>query len=148
MSSTWILVAHDAGARLFEREAAGKKIQLLQQFDFPKGKKREREINADKPGRSYDSSGAQRHAMGHEVSPHHHGEEVFAHELAGFLEKALAQQRFARLVLVAPPHFLGTLRKALSDNLGKVIVAQLAKDFPAYLGEAELISRLEAEIQT
>lgn len=134
----WILVANDGGARLFETPGGQGAIRPIHRWDYPEGKLKDQAFDADRPGRSFDRSGAQRHAMGPEVSPHRRKEAVFAGELADYLEKSLTQKRFKELILVAAPHLLGTLRQGLTPPLRETLRTELAKDLPDYLSEREL----------
>jgi protein required for attachment to host cells len=52
----------------------------------------------------------------------------FARELAGILEAASNEGRFARLTLVAPPKMLGELREVLPDKVKEKIVKEVDKD--------------------
>jgi hypothetical protein len=45
-----------------------------------------------------------------------------------YLDKARIAQRFDRLVLVAPPKFLGALRKELHKEVEKLVADELPKD--------------------
>ena len=51
MPRTFILIAHRSGARLFKQDHVHAPLALHTQFDFPKGRLQEGEINADRPGR-------------------------------------------------------------------------------------------------
>ncbi|MGB8330033.1 MAG: host attachment protein, partial [Polyangiales bacterium] len=53
MTNTWILVAHDAGARLFENRGRGKGLELIEMIDHPEGRERNRDVDSDRPGRSF-----------------------------------------------------------------------------------------------
>ena len=53
MNNTWILVAHRGGARLLKTRA-GKGLNLLHDIRI-RGQTQNKEIGADKPGRSFDS---------------------------------------------------------------------------------------------
>ncbi len=55
-------------------------------------------------------------------------EEQFARLIAGNLDRALQKGSFDRLILCAAPHMLGTLRRHLSENLHKLVIAEVAKD--------------------
>lgn len=147
MNVTWFLVANDSEARLFESSDPKEKIQLLKKIAHPKGRKKDGEINADAPGRSFDSSGTQRHSMSHQVSPHRQEESIFAHELIEQLEKAFSEGRFFQLALIAPPHLLGTLREILPKHLKKTIISEIPKDYPSWISDNELIQKLESELR-
>ena len=57
MTTTWILVAHRGGGRLFENSGPGTGLRLIQTIDHPQGRLKSGEINSDKPGRAFDSFG-------------------------------------------------------------------------------------------
>jgi protein required for attachment to host cells len=128
MNHTWILVAHRGGARLFVNPGPGKGLTLLRDIPHPEGRQRDKELGADKPGRSFDSHGQGRHALGKEQSPAEHVSEQFARQLSALLEEGRTGQRYARLVLVAEPRFLGNLRAALTPQTAGLITATLDKD--------------------
>ena len=54
--------------------------------------------------------------------------ERFAREISDRLYKFAHQGRFQSLVLVAPPHVLGDLRKELHQEVSSRIIAEVAKD--------------------
>jgi protein required for attachment to host cells len=142
MGKRWVLVAHRSGARLFENRGPGKGLELLQTVDHPAGKLRNREIDSDKHGRSFDRRGAGRHAYSTEQNPTMHIAELFAKQLADMLDEGRTHQRYAQLVLVADPRFLGILRTALTPPTAALVAASLDKD----LGNAdagELAKKLE-----
>lgn len=57
-----------------------------------------------------------------------HSVRTFAREVGRYLDKARIAQRFDRLVLVAPPKFLGALRKELHKEVEKLVAEELPKD--------------------
>ncbi len=59
-----------------------------------------RDINADKPGRTFDSSGTGRHAKEPPSDPHRMEKRKFAGKITGILEARLQKKNFDRLVLV------------------------------------------------
>jgi protein required for attachment to host cells len=52
----------------------------------------------------------------------------FVRQLADRLAEALAEGRFGRLVLVAPPRVLGELRAVLAEKVRATIVREVDKD--------------------
>ncbi len=113
MNNTWILVAHRGGARLFENKGPGKGLNLLHDIPHPAGRLKNKEIGADKPGRSFDSRGQSRHSLSTEQEPTAHVTEQFAKQLSTMLDDGRRQQLYGKLVLVAEPRFLGSLRARL-----------------------------------
>ena len=129
MSKTWILVANRSSARIFSNDGSDKELSLLQDIAHPEGHLKDQDFNADKPGRSFDSGGQGRHAMGKSESPTEHEAARFAKELADTLNKGRGTNEFSRLVLIAEPGFLGTLKSTLDDQTAKLVTDTLDKDF-------------------
>ncbi len=147
MSITWILVANESEARILQSQK-NKKTELIKEFDHPQGKAKVRDINSDKPGRSFSSTGASRHALAPDVDVRTHERQVFAKKLGDYLHKELAENHFERLALIAPPQFLGELRKNISDSLKSCIVVELSKDLPAHsVSNHELIHQLDEDLK-
>lgn len=128
MNTTWILVAHRGGARLFENHGPGKGLQLVEDIPHPEGRLKSGEINADKPGRAFDKFGAGRHSMSQEHEAADQVSLMFARHLCDKLGKARTANRFGRLVLVAEPRLLGELRAALDKPTTALVSATLDKD--------------------
>jgi protein required for attachment to host cells len=63
-----------------------------------------------------------------EHSPAESAVESFARSLAEALKTGLDKRRCERLVLVAPPEFLGRLRSHLDRRTEKAVVQSLAND--------------------
>ena len=53
---------------------------------------------------------------------------TFAKEVGRYLDKARTEHRYDQLVLVAPPKFLGALRKELHKEVEKLVSEELPKD--------------------
>jgi protein required for attachment to host cells len=143
MAKTWILVAHEAGARIFDNHGPGKGLALVEAIEHPEGRARDRDINSDRPGRSFrkDSGDPRRASMSRTEGPHDRAVSDFARALTDKLQHARVQNRFERLVLVAPPRFLGLLRSSLDAPTSQLVVGSVHKDL-ATSKEAELIEHL------
>ncbi len=143
MATTWILVAHDAGARVFENHGPNKGIQEVETVEHPEGRERDRDLVSDRPGRSFrkNSGDPRRAAMSQSVGPHERAVSAFAKSLAEELRSARVQNRFERLVLVAPPKFLGLLRSSLDGPTSQLVVGSIDKDL-ANSSNAELVKHL------
>jgi protein required for attachment to host cells len=143
MAKTWIVVAHEAGARVFESRGTGSGLDLLEEIEHPLGRARDGEIDSDRPGRSFrkDSGDPRRAAMSRSEGPHDHAVAGFARDLAERLQQGRVSNRFRRLVLVAPPRFLGLLRQSLDTPTADLVIGSLNKDL-ARADEAELIEQL------
>jgi protein required for attachment to host cells len=145
MAVTRVLVAHDAGARWFDNRGPGKGLIPRGEVAFEDGRRHQGELEADRPGSSAGRAGAGRHSY----APSRDAKEVacahFAKELAADLAREHRAGDFTRLVLVAPPRFLGVLKSALDPLLERALLATVAKDLPRATVD-ELIAQLGAHI--
>jgi len=143
MATTRILVAHDAGARIFDNEGPGKGIDLVEEIEHPAGRARAAELESDRPGRSFrkNSADPRRAAMSPNEGPRERVVADFARELADNLRHGRMDNSYDRLVLVAPPKFLGLLRAALDRPTADCVVGSLDKDLAASK-EDELLGQL------
>lgn len=128
MSTTWIVVAESSRARIFQTSSHRAAPEEIEGFTRPEARLKEHELVSDSPGRSFDSRGGGRHAMGKELEHKQQESAIFARDLATHLHNALARNKFSKLILIAPPDFLGLLRKALDDSCTKSIVATINKN--------------------
>lgn len=128
MQPTWILVADRARARLFTPNADGDALDELKDFVNPDGRKPYKAYNYDKPPRTIESVGSARHAIEPKTTPEEKVAARFAHELNDVLERGRVDHSYERLILAAPPRFLGVLQKALGKQVRSCVVAQVDKD--------------------
>lgn len=141
MQPTWILVADRVRARLFSASADGKSLIELEDFINPDGRAAGHEITRDAPPRTMENFGAVRHVIEPHTRLEDRSAERFARELNEVLEQGRGNRRYERLILTAPPHFLGTLQHALGKQVGACVVAHLDKDLTT-LPKSEIQCRL------
>ena len=142
-NSTWIVVAHEAGARFFENQGRGTGLELVEEIEHPDGRARDRDMASDRPGRSFrkNSGDPSRASMSQSEGPHDRAVSDFARALADKLKDARVQNQYKQLVLVAPPRFLGLLRSSLDGPTAQLVMASLDKDL-ATSKTNELVERL------
>lgn len=136
MDKIWVLVADSGRARLFQ--ASGVKAPLEEQTDLvmPIARLQEQDLVSDRPGRSFDSAGEGRHAMEPSTPAKEVESDRFAARIAALLDSERLAGAYTRLVLVAPPRFLGQLRDALSDPVRALVSAELNKDLVQFDADA------------
>ena len=127
-TTTWILIADGARARVFANFGPGKGIEAIDGAEFDADHRPDREIASDKPGRTFESVGATRHAYEPHHDPHRELKRAFSERLAAMLDAKLSDKSYDRVVLVAPPAMLGDLRSALSEHVRAAVYAELDKD--------------------
>jgi protein required for attachment to host cells len=128
----WIVVVDGTRARIFEAERLPATLHEVEDLIDPSGRLPERELGHDRPGRVYESVGRARHAVSPPTSVRQRHREQFAGQIADRVELALAQGRFRKLGLVAPPAMLGVLRSALSPQCRARCGLELASDIGGY----------------
>lgn len=127
-TTTWILIADGAHARLFANHGPGKGIEAVEGGVINGDHRPDHELVRDSAGRTFESVGETRHAITPKTDPHRELKRTFAEHLAELMDRKFAAKAFDRLVIVAPPKALGDLRAALSDHLKPHIYAELDKD--------------------
>ena len=145
-----VVVADQGEARLYLRLSAAS-LRLIGKHENAAAHLHDRDLKSDRPGRVYNSAAAPRgrrgamahHATGGERTPRRQLAAVFARRIAGAVGAAAKTTPFDRLILVAEPRFLGTLRRALPAALRAKATVQIAKDL-MHLPAAELRTRVTA----
>lgn len=125
---TWILLADGTRARIVCNTGPGKGLQEVRGMEFEGDNFRSGDVMADRPGRTFDSAGAHRHAMEPPSDPQREAKRSFAGELVAKLQDQLQAQAFDRLVLVAAPATLGDIRKVLPKPLLTVVYGEIPKN--------------------
>jgi protein required for attachment to host cells len=131
MSKHWIVVADQSKARIFTVDEPRGELQELEHLDHPAGRDQAKTLGSDRPGRSFDSSGQGRHAMGASVEPKEQEAIRFARQVGDHLRAACHAGHCNRLLLVAGPHFMGLLKDQL-DSLTDVKVSRIVKNLGQY----------------
>lgn len=143
--TTWILVTDASRAKLLSTEVREDDWSLVKEFEHPEGREMSREISpSSPPGRMQQRSktpGARHTAVEPHTTPKQAEADRFAQHLADYLEKGTTRRAFDYLVLVAPPHFLGTLKASLGRQAAKHLRATVDKDLSMFQ-PAEIRQRL------
>lgn len=153
---TWILICDASRAHLYREEPNGKGFTSLESFEHGESRARTRELMADANGRKPNgnpggNSGGNYQGIGGVymgrpgAAPDTDAKSVehlkFARELADRLEKGLNEHEYEGLVLIAPPHFLGLLKREVSTQVSKHIEETIDKDL-SWLDAPRLEERL------
>ena len=126
MHPIWIVVADNSIARFFKANGRNDLPSEVGTLQHPEGRLKEGEIVSDTKGRTFDSIGEGRHAMEPATSQKHQLSLQFARHIAERIDKSSDQ--YEQLIIAAPPHFLGLLRKQLSDNSRSMVSQEIDKD--------------------
>jgi protein required for attachment to host cells len=143
MATTWIIAADAGRARILQVMDRDGRLAEVEDFVNPSARLHERDMTTDAEPRFNGSQGG----PGSDREAKRKGEyetEVFVRQLGDYLDKARNAHRYDRLHLVAPPKFLGQLRKELGDEVQKLVEDELPKDL-SWLNTRELQARLRRE---
>lgn len=138
MKTTWILVADEAIARILVYGKA-RRLEPVEEITDPDAHADNAEMRRDAYGRRA-AGGTSGHAPASVTAsagedPLHQHAEVFARHVAEVIAQAQQHGRFDSLMVVAPPRFLGLLRKAFAKPVSEAIQFELDKDFVHFTNE-------------
>ena len=144
MSELWILVADQSRARFFTLSESHSTLLDAGELEHPQARELEQALTSDRPGRSFDSAGQGRHAMGSAVEPGEQETLRFAKQVADHVQAAHNKGQYDRLLLVAGSPMLGLLREKLKTlpnldlteiekNLGQFDALEIRKHLPKRL---------------
>ena len=121
---TRVIVADNARARIFVSHDVLNHLTEQDDFVHSEAHLTNQELVGDAAGKSRDPHGS----LDPATSPKEHEVRNFAKLLAKHLKDLHNEQHFERLILIAPPHFLGLLRKELPKPLDQLVERTIHKD--------------------
>lgn len=130
----WVVVADGARARFFTPGETMRGLKSTGPIELiaPEGNRYARDLKSDRPGRSFSSA---RDGVRHSIEPHHDYRKLEKHkftvQVAEMLDRAVAEDAFDGLVLVAPRRSLGEFRDVLPARVKARIRHELGKDLTA-----------------
>ncbi len=122
MHTIWVVVADQSRARLFSMQGRWGALEEVDHLVHPEGRLHDQDINADRPGRSFDTYGEGRHGMSKHYSPKEMEAIRFATDISERVGAAHYEGAFKELVLIAPPRFLALLRERLPDAVSRCVI--------------------------
>jgi protein required for attachment to host cells len=123
MTRQWVVIADKSRARIFEID------DLLN----PEGRQSDAELRHDAKGRFYGKGERdQAHTAEPKLTREVHSADRFSREIMAYIENANREQRFVSLVMIAPPEFLGLLRRQLGKGVEHKLYRQLATDITGF----------------
>lgn len=128
----WYVLVSRVDANIFAGRGVAGKLEFIEKFVNPEGLLQERELVSDKPGRKFSSSrSGVRHDVGQQTPHHEMSARRFVRKMSKILAEAYEAKLFEELVLVAEPHTLGLLRKALPKKLQTMVRHEVGHEYRA-----------------
>jgi protein required for attachment to host cells len=128
MSRIRIVVADQAEAIFYDTPSLQAPPKEVAHISDPLAHQHDRDFSSDRPGRSYESVGGQRHAIERENDPRQREAVRFAKRISRRLDEARRKGEYDELIVVAGPPFLGLMRKELSRPTRERVVHEIRKD--------------------
>ena len=127
-----ILVCDSHKALILVNDGAVARPELIVETHFEIGEDEMVSVQTDRPGRRFDGNAAAamhgQRSMMEMPDTARKLAEGFADRLLQYLTHRQSRDPFGGIVLVAPPTFLGILRDRMDDDLGRIVVEEIAKD--------------------
>ena len=131
-----IVVADQSEADFYDLEQHDMRPHLVGRLEDADAHLHDRDLKSDRPGRVFDHAapaGGRRGAVGHhatggERNPRKVEARRFARRITEALDEARRQNRYERLVVMAPPAFLGLLREEMPAAVRALLTAEVGKD--------------------
>ena len=128
MSRIRIVVADQAEAIFYDTPSLQAQPKEVAHISDPLAHQHDRDFSSDRPGRSYESVGGQRHAIEREDDPRQREAVKFAKRISRRLDEARRKGEYDELIVVAGPPFLGLMRKEMSRPTLERVVHEIRKD--------------------
>ncbi len=128
MSVTLVVVADSSKARFFSLARRSEPLEELEDMVHIEGRMRDQDEVSDKQCGLAGGHGEGGHAFESPTDIKQHESALFAKQIADRLEHGRVSNDYDKLILVAPPSFLGILRKALNEHVANLVSDSLDKD--------------------
>ena len=127
---TWILVASSAEAKILTTDNLRiGELEIVREFSHPESRIKTSDLMSGKPGH-YKTDNGMRGAYS-KNDPKEVEAEHFAFELAHELKIGWDQNQYKSLLIVAPSHFYGLIKKHFHDH--KIVeLDHISKDYTKY----------------
>lgn len=125
---TWIVVSDASRARIFESRGTLERLTLVGELAHPESRYKSGELGAKRHSTVTGATGIHG-GLSQQTSPKETEAERFARLVATRIDEGATHNTFVRLVLVAPPHFLGLLRKRIGPAAQATLHITVDKDY-------------------
>ncbi len=128
MTTTWILVANASSASLYINRGPKQGLQKIREYEHAASREKASDLVSDRPGHNR-SAGNGHGAYNPPTDPKQNEAQQFAMKLTRDLEQGRTGNEFQRLILVAPPQFMGLIKSHSSLGLKGMTSDHFEKDY-------------------
>jgi protein required for attachment to host cells len=141
-NTTWILVANSSVAKLYANDGPKKGLTLVKELEHPESRQKNSDLVTDRPGHMQ-SAGLGHGARQPQTAPKQNEAHRFALQLAGELNSGRTANQVQRIILVAPPAFMGMINNAMDSKTSQMVSNRFEKDYTK-TPETKLAGHLES----
>ena len=128
MSYHWLLIADASRARVIAADERLNIVAPIEDLVHPASRLHTHELLSDDRGRSRAGPEGPHSAFDGESDRTDTEHDAFAREVAHLCEEGLDRGDYERLIIVAPPRFLGLLRRHLPDRVNDLVALEVGRD--------------------
>lgn len=141
-NTTWILVANASVAKLYANLGPKKGLVRLKELEHPESREKGADLVSDRPGQMHSPGNGHRAAQP-KTDPKTNEARLFAQQLAQQLNHGRTTQQYERVILVAPPSFMGMINEKLDSQTAGLVSDRFEKDYTK-ASDKELTGHLES----
>lgn len=124
----WIVVADGGRANIYKNVGEIGEVKLTLVRSTNQHTEHTHDLGRDQPGRLSGNSGHAKSAL-ESTDLHQVAEDKFLKAVVEHLAQDVQDGQCKEIVLIAPPHALGEMRKHLPANVAKLVVSEMSKDY-------------------
>ena len=128
MPEIYIIIADSTQARILHASGKTDPLSEHEVLTHPEGRTHTRDLTSDLPGHGSNHIGSGRHKMDPSSDPKYNEQSAFARQISNYLDELHKVKSIDKIMLAAPPGFLGLLREFMSDSISSLIAIELDKN--------------------
>ncbi len=128
MDVKWLVIANARKAKVYSFVYLNRGLKLVTEMDHPENTLKEHDVVTDRHGRYQAQGGLSGGVYGEDYSAKETNLEKTAKELMAWLDKARMAHKYTALIMAAPPHYMGLLKKNMSKPLEALLHRTVSKD--------------------
>ena len=122
---TWVLTADERQAKIFRRH--GERLEFIGEA-LPTSPGAPDDLTHESVGHIAGSTDFVHHKLESHAAAGEHEHVLFARQIGNWLEAAVREDAFDRIIIAAPPRMLGLLRKSVNRKVRARTIAELDKN--------------------
>lgn len=128
MAKVYIVVAESSRAKIYQSNLHLEDMIEVDDLTHPESRQHERDLTSDLPGRGASSGAGSHHGIDDKTHAKQEEFASFAKYIDDYLARALEQNKFEKLAIIAAPALLGAIRKKIQPNVADKIIYELDKN--------------------